>query len=109
MGLGPSPQRTWVFHLGLLTGLWGFGIPSKKDLDEGWQPGKDSISQRGGGSHSFRVHCLAFPFTFFPCLECQRLLVQDWRRFRETYFLWGGGNLERKPHLFNWKGVGVLG
>ena len=76
-GVGSSPQRTWVFHLGLLIGLWGFGIPLKKDLDKGWQPGKDSISQRGGGSQSFRVHCLAFPFTFFPCLKCQRLFVQD--------------------------------
>ena len=46
---------------------------------------KRQYISKGGGSRSFEVHCLAFPFTFFPCLECQRLFVQDWRRFRETF------------------------
>ena len=84
-GVGSLPSTYLGLPLGLLIGLWGFGIPSKKDLDKGWQPGKDSISQRGGGSHSYGVHCLTFPFTFFPYLECQRLFVQDWRRFKETF------------------------
>ena len=46
---------------------------------------KRQYISNGGGSHSFGVHCLAFPFTFFLCLECQRLFVQGWRRFRETF------------------------
>ena len=29
----------------------------------------------GGGSHSSGVLWLAFPFTFYRCLECQRLFV----------------------------------
>ena len=103
MGLGPSLLHTWAFPLGLLTGLWGFRILSKKDSEEDCHPRKDNTSQRVGGSLSFGVHCLAFPFTSFLCLECQNLFVLDWRRFRD--FLWGGGNLERKPHLVNWKTV----
>ena len=83
--LVPSPLRTWAFPLGLLTGLWGFEIPLKKDLEKDCHPGKDNISQRVGGSLSFGVHCLVFPFTSSLCLECQSLCVLDWRRFRETF------------------------
>ena len=47
-----------------------------------FHPGKDNISQRVGGSHSFGIHCLAFPFTSSLCLKCQSLCVLNWRRFR---------------------------
>ena len=80
-GVGSLPTT----YLGLLTGLWGFGILLKKDLEKDCHPGKDNISQRVGGSPSFEVHCLASPFTSSLCLECQSLFVLDWRRFIETF------------------------
>ena len=86
-GVGSLPSTYLGLPLGTphrALGVWD--SPSKTDLEEGWQPGKDSISQRGGGSHSFGVLCLAFPFTFFLCSECRRLFVLGWRRFRETFF-----------------------
>ena len=85
VGLVPSPLCTWVSPWELPTGPWGSGIKLKKDLEKGCPPGKDNISQRAGDSHLFKVLCLASPFTSSPCLECQRLFVLDWRRFRETF------------------------
>ena len=41
--LGCGVESLPSTYLGLLTGLWGFGIPSKKDLDEDCQPGNDCI------------------------------------------------------------------
>ena len=32
-------------------------------------------------------------------------IVCSWLEKIQRYFLWGGGNLERKPHLVNWKTV----
>ena len=105
MGLGPSPQRTWVLHLGLPTGLWGFGIPSKKDLDKGWQLGKDT-SQRGGGERItlIRSTLSSLPIYFLSLFRMSKIVCSKLEKIQRD-FLWGGGNLERKPHLVNWKTI----
>ena len=51
---------------------------------------KRQYISKGGSSPLFEVLCLASPFTSSLCLECQRLFVRDWRRFRETFFGVGG-------------------
>ena len=89
-GVGSLPTTYWVSAWGLLTGLWGFGILWKKGLEKDCPLGRDNISQRAGGSPLFEVLCIASPFTPSLCLECQRLFVRDWRRFRETFFGVGG-------------------
>ena len=85
-GVGSLPTTYW----GLLTELWGSGILWKKDLEKDCLPGKDNIFQRAGGSPLFGVLCLVYPFTSSLYLECQRLFVRDWRRFKETFFGVGG-------------------
>ena len=57
---------------------------------------KRQYISKGGGSHSFGVLWLAFPFTSYRCLECQRLCVLGWRRFRETFSGGEGGQSREK-------------
>ena len=86
-GVGSLPTTYLGLPLGAphrALGVWD------KDLEKDCPPGKDNITQRARGSPLFEVLCLASPFTSSLCLECQRLFVRDWRRFRETFFGVGG-------------------
>ena len=57
----------------------------------------------GGGLGLFVALYLIYLSIFYHSFEFRNRLDLDWRRFKE--FLWGGGSLERKPHLVNWATV----
>ena len=70
------------------------------------------ISKGGGGGGGgggclglclFVALYLIYLSIFYHSFEFRNRLDLDWRRFKE--FLWGGGNLEKKPHLVNWATV----
>ena len=47
---------------------------------------KRQYISKGGRLTLIRRTLSSLPFTSSLCLECQRLFVLDWRRFRETFY-----------------------
>ena len=99
----PSPISTWVFPLGLLTGLREYEILLKKDLEIDCPPGKDYISK--GRRLTLIRSTLSSLLIYFLSLFRMPTIVWSRPEKIQRDFLWDGGNLERKPHLVDWNTV----
>ena len=101
--LASSPLCIWASHLGLLIGRWGFEILLKKDLERlaFW---KRQYISKGGRLTLIRSMLSSLPIYFLSLFRMPKLVCSRLEKI-QIDFLWGGGNLERKPHLVNWKTV----
>ena len=101
--VGALPSSYLGLPLGALITQLRFGMELKKGLGRDWLCGRDNISLKMGGSLLSIVLCRAYPYTLslFRLPRLVRLHLEQIQRD----FLWGGGNLEKKPHLVKWSTV----
>ena len=69
---------------------------------------KRQYISKGGRITLIRSTLSSLPIYFLSLFRMPKIVCSRLEKIQRD-FLWGGGNLERKPHLINWKGVGVLG
>ena len=65
---------------------------------------KRQYISKGGRLKLIRINLSSLPIYFLSLLRMPKLVCSRLEKIQRD-FLWGGGNLELKPHLVNWKTV----
>ena len=103
-GVGSLPTKYLGLPLGAphrASGVWGSIEERFRNRLSSWK--KQYIS-KGGRLTLIRSTLSSLPIYFLSLFRIPKIV---WSRLEKIQrdFLWGGGNLERKPHLVNWNTV----
>ena len=101
-GVGSLPT---LYHLGLPLGASHKAIGAWDSIEERYRKilasWKMQYISKGGRLTLIRSTLSSPPIYFLPLFHMPKLVCSRLERI-QIKFLWGGGSLEKKPHLVNW-------